>query len=72
MNLNNLTTEENKIHVICTLSSRGCPLGDVIMKNMEVVIVNDFPGYDITIELTWEPEWNPDMITADGRAAIDS
>lgn len=63
---------EKTIHVLCTLSSRGCPLGDVIMTNMEVVIANHFQGYDIKIELTWEPEWNPDMITEEGRIAIDS
>ena len=63
---------ENTIQVVCTLSSRGCPLGDVIMKNMEVVIENVYPVYNINIELTWEPEWNPDMITEAGRIAIDS
>ena len=62
---------EKKIHVVTTLSTRGCPLGDTIMRNIEVVIENEYPGYEIEVELTWEPEWNPDMITEDGKIAID-
>lgn len=64
--------EGKKIHVVTTLSTRGCPLGDTIMRNIEVVIENEYPDFDITVELTWEPEWTPDMITEDGKKAIDS
>lgn len=63
--------ERKRIHVVITLSTRGCPLGDTIMRNIEVVIEDKYPGMDIDVELTWEPEWTPDMITEDGRKAID-
>lgn len=63
--------ERKRIHVVTTLSTRGCPLGDTIMRNIEVVIEDKYPGMDIDVELTWEPEWTPDMITEDGRKAID-
>ncbi len=62
----------NKIHIVTTLSSRGCPLGDTIMHNIEVVVENQYEGFNVEVELTWEPEWNPDMITDEGRKAIDS
>jgi len=63
--------ERKRIHVVTTLSTRGCPLGDTIMRNIEVVIEDQYPGMDVDVELVWEPEWNPDMITEAGRAAID-
>lgn len=63
--------ERNRIHIVTTLSTRGCPLGDTIMRNIEVVIKEKYPGMDVDVELTWEPEWTPDMITEDGRNAID-
>ncbi len=63
--------ERKRIHVVTTLSTRGCPLGDTIMQNIEVVIQSVYPGMDVDVELTWEPEWTPDMITEDGRKAID-
>ena len=64
--------EQKRIHIVTTLSTRGCPLGDTIMRNIEVVIEEKYPGMDVDVELTWEPEWTPDMITEDGRNAIDS
>ncbi len=63
--------DRKRIHIVTTLSSRGCPLGDTIMRNIEVVTEANYPGMDIDVELTWEPEWTPDMITEDGRRAID-
>jgi metal-sulfur cluster biosynthetic enzyme len=63
--------EKNQIHVVTTLSTRGCPLGDTIMNNIKVVIEQQFPGMEVDVELTWEPEWTPDMITEAGRIAID-
>lgn len=63
--------ERKRIHVVTTLSTRGCPLGDTIMRNIEVVIEDKYAGMDVDVELTWEPEWTPDMITEDGRKAID-
>ena len=63
--------DRKRIHVVTTLSTRGCPLGDTIMRNIEVVIEDKYPGMDIDVELTWEPEWTPDMITEEGRKAID-
>lgn len=63
--------ERKRIHVVTTLSTRGCPLGDTIMRNIEVVIEDKYPGMDVDVELTWEPEWTPDMITEEGRKAID-
>ncbi len=63
--------ELNRIHIVMTLSTRGCPLGDTIMRNIEVVVTDMFPNMDVYVELTWEPEWSPELITEDGRNAID-
>ncbi len=63
--------ERKRIHVITTLSTRGCPLGDTIMQNIEVVIEAEYPGMDVDVELVWEPEWTPDMITEAGNKAIN-
>jgi len=65
-----LKEEEKQIHVVMTLSTRGCPLGDTIMQNVEVVIQSNYPGYEANVELVWEPEWTPELITDAGREAI--
>lgn len=63
--------KQKRIHVVNTLSTRGCPLGDTIMQNIKVVIENVYPEMDVDVELVWEPEWTPEMITDAGRIAID-
>ena len=63
--------KDTSIHVMVTLSTRGCPLGDTILNNIEVVLQQAYPGHEVKVELTWEPEWNPGMITEDGKKAIE-
>ena len=66
----NLQEDRKMIHIVMTLSTRGCPLGDTIMQNVEVVIQANYSGYDVNVELVWEPEWTPELITDAGREAI--
>ncbi len=63
--------ERKRIHVVTTLSTRGCPLGDTIMQNMEVVVKDAYPNMDVDVELVWEPQWTPDMITEAGNKMIN-
>ncbi|UBM61752.1 metal-sulfur cluster assembly factor [Candidatus Sulfidibacterium hydrothermale] len=63
--------EEKTIKVVMTLSTRGCPLGDTIMQNVEVVLQSNYPDFKIEVELVWEPMWSPEMITEAGRQAIE-
>ena len=66
----NLLEEDKQIHIVMTLSTRGCPLGDTIMQNVEVIIQANYPGYEVKVELVWEPEWTPELITKAGKEAI--
>ena len=53
-----------------TLSARGCPVGDTIMQHVEVAVKSFWTDYEVEVELTWEPQWTPEMITDDGKAAL--
>jgi len=67
----NHNEEEKKIHVLMTLSARGCPVGDVIMQHVETVVKAFLPEYEVTVELTWEPQWTPEMITDEGKKTLN-
>jgi len=62
--------DNNHIHVVMTLSARGCPVGDTIMQHVETVVKAHWPDCEVEVELVWEPQWNPEMITDDGKAAL--
>ena len=63
--------DEKSIHIIMTLSARGCPVGDTIMQHVETVVKAFLPEYNVKVELTWEPQWTPEMITPDGKAQLN-
>ncbi len=62
---------EKEIDIDATLSARGCPVGDTILMQIETVVQEAFPGYTVNVELVWEPRWTPEMITAEGKAALN-
>ncbi len=55
------------ITVEMTLSTKGCPMGDVIITNSETEIKTIFPDKNVKINLVWEPAWKTDFVTAEGR-----
>jgi metal-sulfur cluster biosynthetic enzyme len=54
-----------------TLSSPGCPMGDVIMNEVEEQIRLLFPEKPVEVKLVWEPRWSPDFITPAGKAMLN-
>lgn len=66
-----LNEEEKSIKIVMTLSTRGCPLGDTILNNVELVLQANYTGYNIDLELVWEPMWSMEMITEEGRALLE-
>lgn len=66
----NFHDDENKIHVLMTLTSPHCPMGDAIQTGVRNTLEREFPGPEIDIELTFEPAWSFDMVSADGRAQL--
>lgn len=59
-----------KTIVNMTLSTPHCPLGDSIQNGIAQVLVETFPNRLPEINLVWEPEWNYDMISEDGKAVL--
>ena len=67
-----LKNDESKtLDVDVTLSTPGCPVGDVIIQHIQTVLENAYPEHAVLVDLVWEPQWNPDMISDDGRAELN-
>lgn len=62
--------EEEGIKIEVTLSTKDCPMGDVIMEDMQNTITTAFPGKKLDIALVWEPRWTPDRLTAEGKEVL--
>ena len=68
----NVYLEEEFVRVVMTLTSPGCPLAPVI--NMMVgEVLADLPGFDpnkLIIDVTFDPPWTPEMMTAEAKAEL--
>lgn len=57
----------NAVEIRLTLTSRACPLGDVVIDSATDAILARHPDLDnLDIQLVWDPPWSQDMITERG------
>lgn len=58
------------IEIDITLTSPGCPLGDVIMEDVEQIVKNTYSEFKVKVNLVWEPTWTLDRLTQEGKEAL--
>jgi metal-sulfur cluster biosynthetic enzyme len=67
-----ITIDEAKkeVFIEMTLSTRSCPLGGIITGHVKAATEEAMPGYVATVTLVWEPKWNADRITKQGKSEL--
>lgn len=60
------------IQIRMTLSTPHCPLGQAIVSRVDQAMSAEFPDSGIVVTLVWQPAWDPDMITDEGRRELYS
>ncbi|RZJ83787.1 MAG: metal-sulfur cluster assembly factor [Massilia sp.] len=61
----------DEIDVQLTLTSRACPLGEMVMGDVRSALASRFPRvHRIAVELVWNEPWTADHITDDGYAQL--
>jgi len=60
----------SEVLVTMTLSTPACPVGGLITDHVKIAIREALPDYEAKVELVWEPRWNADHISPEGRAAL--
>jgi metal-sulfur cluster biosynthetic enzyme len=61
---------EGKITINLTLSTKNCPMGDVIISGVENCLQGHFPKFEIVINMVWEPQWSRDFLTPTGKKEL--
>jgi metal-sulfur cluster biosynthetic enzyme len=60
--------ENGRITIAMTLTTPGCPLHASFAQEIERVLWQSIPDLTgVSIELVWDPPWNPMMISPEGR-----
>ncbi|PIR58766.1 MAG: hypothetical protein COU69_03840 [Candidatus Pacebacteria bacterium CG10_big_fil_rev_8_21_14_0_10_56_10] len=63
----------HQVRIVMTLTTPGCPLAgvfDSLVKDQLQPLAGLDPDRDVTIELTFDPPWVADMISAEARAEL--
>ncbi|MBS1640346.1 MAG: metal-sulfur cluster assembly factor [Bacteroidetes bacterium] len=61
--------DEDNTTIICsmTLTTQFCPMGESITDNVKNMLQSGFTGYTINVNLTFNPPWNYEMISEEGK-----
>lgn len=58
---------ERKLFCAMTLTTQFCPMGESITDAVKETLKSTFADYDAAIELTFDPPWSNEMISAKGH-----
>jgi metal-sulfur cluster biosynthetic enzyme len=54
-----------------TLTTQFCPMGESITDGVKNMLEATFPGYMVKIDLTFDPPWNFEKISEEGRTFLN-
>ena len=63
-------SDGNEVFVKMTLTAPGCGMGPYIAQQAEWAVAEIEGVEDVNIEMTFDPPWNPDMLTEDGKTLM--
>lgn len=63
-----ITWLEDRVHILMTMTSPACPMGDLLLSDIELAVKDLVPATTkVDVELTFNPLWSPSMMTAAAR-----
>lgn len=62
--------EDGVAHVLMTTTTPACPIGSFLSDEVRWVLLGADGIHDVEIELTHEPRWTPDRMSAEAKAQL--
>lgn len=63
--------DEKRIAVSMTLTTQFCPMGESITADVTQSLANTFKDCQVNVDLTFDPPWNADRISAEGQEFLN-
>ncbi len=65
-----IDAKDGDVHILMTLTTPACPVGPMIIEQIQE-IVGILPGVkDLDVELTFDPMWSPDLMSDEEKADL--
>ena len=65
-----ITINKDVVDITMTLTATACPMHTVISQNVKQAVEALDNVTEVNVEIVWEPRWNPEMISPEGRMAL--
>jgi len=62
---------EKKVYCTMTLTTQFCPMGESISTGVTNVLEQTFPDFEIEVNVIFNPPWNSQKISEEGREFLN-
>jgi FeS assembly SUF system protein len=62
--------ENNKAHIIMTLTAPGCPVAEVLLDDVRQSVLTVDGVEDCEVELVFDPPWDKSMMSEEARLEL--
>lgn len=63
--------DDANVHVLMTLTSPMCPVAESLPPEVEEKVARAEGVTKATVEVTWDPPWEPDMMSEAAKLELD-
>lgn len=63
--------DDGKVAIQMTLTTPNCPMAEVIPGQVQAAVAAVDGVSDVSVELVWEPTWEPEMMSEVARLELD-
>ncbi len=64
-------SDDNKVDVKMTMTTRGCPLHDTLVNDVKRYINKVSGVSSVNVEIVWDPPWTPEKMSEEGKKLIN-
>ena|ERR1035437_2301345 len=62
---------DHTISVTMTLTTQNCPMGESMTDGVTQALQQAFPDDKVNVRLTFDPSWNSEMISEEGKEYLN-
>ena len=61
---------DDNVNIVMTLTAPGCGMGPYIAQQAEWAVAEVEGVKNVSVDITFDPPWNPELITDDGKMTL--
>jgi len=61
---------DNRVEIDFTLTSPACPVGDLLLEDLQETVKARTGLTDVSAQIVWDPPWNKDMMSEELKLTL--